>query len=179
VAIQHIPLAELRQRVGLVTQDVQLFQASVRDNLTFFDSRIQDDTIVAALKNLGLSQWLNALPAGLETQLGANSSGLSAGQAQLLALVRVFLKNPGLVILDVASSRLDPQTEDLLENAINQLLQNRTGIIIAHRLQTIQQTDQILILEQGKVVEYGDHQLLAQQSDSHYTQMLHRAWKPD
>lgn len=179
VAIQQIPLAELRQRVGLVTQDVQLFQASVRDNLTFFDPRIRDHTILETLENLGLSQWLKLLPKGLDTQLGASSSGISAGQAQLLAFVRVFLKNPGLVILDEASSRLDPQTEVLLENAINQLLKNRTGIIIAHRLKTIQRTDQILIVEQGKIVEYGDRQILTTQPDSRFAQMLHIGQKSD
>ncbi|MDX2231445.1 MAG: ABC transporter ATP-binding protein [Leptolyngbyaceae cyanobacterium bins.349] len=179
VAIQQISLAELRQRVGLVTQDVQLFQASVRDNLTFFDPQIPDSIILQALENLGLSQWLKSLPEGLETQLGADSSGLSAGQAQLLAFVRVFLKNPGLVILDEASSRLDPQTEALLENAICQLLENRTGIIIAHRLQTIQRTDKILILDKGKVIEHGDRQQLAAQPNSHFAQMLHIGQKSD
>lgn len=172
-AIPQVSLSELRQRVGLVTQDVQLFQASVRDNLTFFNPQIVDSDIEATLEELGLGLWLKSLPNGLNTQLGSDSSGLSAGQAQLLALVRVFLKNPSLVILDEASSRLDPQTEALLERAINKLFTNRTGIVIAHRLQTLQRVDQILILEQGKVVEYGDRQALVQQPQSRFTQMLH------
>lgn len=171
-AIAEIPLSELRQRVGLVTQDVQIFQASVRDNLTFFDARIPDSHILETLHELGLALWLRSLPEGLNTQLGSDSSGLSAGQAQLLALVRVFLKNPSLVILDEASSRLDPQTEALIEGAINKLLRNRTGIIIAHRLQTVQRADQILILERGKVIEYGDRRTLADQSDSRFAQLL-------
>ncbi|MGI0484058.1 ABC transporter ATP-binding protein [Pantanalinema rosaneae CENA516] len=173
--IAQTRLAELRQRVGLVTQDVQLFQASVRDNLTFFNPHISDPVILATLEDLGLGQWLKSLPDGLHTQLGADSSGLSAGQAQLLALVRVFLKNPGLVILDEASSRLDPQTEALLDRAIDKLLTHRTGIIIAHRLQSVQRADQILILEQGKVVEYGDRLNLMHQPDSRFAQMLHKA----
>lgn len=171
-AITDLPLTELRQQVGLVTQDVQLFQASVRDNLTFFDTRIPDIRILNVLEELGLASWLQSLPKGLNTQLGADSSGLSAGQAQLLAFVRVFLKNPSLVILDEASSRLDPQTEALIEGAIDKLLINRTGIIIAHRLQTVQRADQILILDQGKVVEYGDRQSLVDQSDSRFAQLL-------
>jgi ABC-type multidrug transport system fused ATPase/permease subunit len=171
-AIAHTRLSELRQRVGLVTQDVQLFQASVRDNLTFFDPRVPDVVILETLVDLGLEQWLKSLPDGLNTQLGADSSGLSAGQAQLLTLVRVFLKNPGLVILDEASSRLDPQTETLLERAINKLMTNRTGIIIAHRLQTLKRVDQILILEQGKIVEYGDHHQLTNRPDSYFAQLL-------
>jgi ABC-type multidrug transport system fused ATPase/permease subunit len=171
-AIAEIPLSELRQRVGLVTQDVQLFQASVRDNLTFFDARIPDIHILETLEALGLAEWLQSLPNGLDTQLGADSGGLSAGQAQLLAFVRVFLKNPSLVILDEASSRLDPQTEALIEGAIDQLLRDRTGIIIAHRLQTLKRVNQILILEQGKVVEYGDRQTLIDQPNSRFAQLL-------
>jgi ATP-binding cassette, subfamily B, bacterial len=172
VPIAQTALSELRQRVGLVTQDVQLFQASVRDNLTFFNAAIGDAQILETLDLLGLSDWLRSLPYGLDTQLGADSSGLSAGQAQLLAFARVFLKNPGLVILDEASSRLDPITEKLIEQAIAQLLHNRTGIIIAHRLATIQRVDQILILENGKVMEYGDRQRLVQNPNSRFSQLL-------
>lgn len=172
VPIRQTSLLELRQRVGLVTQDVQLFQASVRDNLTFFNSTIRDTQILETLELLGLIEWLQTLPHGLNTQLESGSAGLSAGQAQLLAFARVFLKNPGLVILDEASSRLDPITEKLIERAIAKLLQNRTGIIIAHRLATIQQVNQILILENGQVVEYGDRKLLAQNSKSRFSQLL-------
>jgi ABC-type multidrug transport system fused ATPase/permease subunit len=170
--ITDLTLSELRQRVGLVTQDVQLFQGSVRDNLTFFDSRIRDAVILNRLEELGLAEWLRSLPQGLNTQLGADSGGLSAGQAQLLAFVRVFLKNPGLVILDEASSRLDPQTEVLIEQAITKLFTNRTGIIIAHRLETVQRADQILILEQGQAVEYGDRLTLAHMPQSRFAQLL-------
>jgi len=171
-ATTQVPLTELRQRVGLVTQDVQLFQATIRDNLTFFDTFIQDEDILQTLDLLGLSDWLNALPAGLDTILSADSRGLSAGQAQLLAFARVFLKDPGLVILDEASSRLDPTTEELIERAVDKLLEQRTGIIIAHRLKTIQRADQILILEKGKVVEYGDRQTLIQTPCSRFAQLL-------
>ncbi|NJN92296.1 MAG: ATP-binding cassette domain-containing protein, partial [Leptolyngbyaceae cyanobacterium SL_5_14] len=170
--ICQIQLAQLRQRVGLVTQDVQLFQASVQDNLTFFNSNISNVQILETLELLGLQDWLRSLPHGLDTQLGSDSTGLSAGQAQLLAFARVFLKNPGLVILDEASSRLDPITEQLIEQAIARLLQNRTGIIIAHRLTTIQRVDQILILENGQVMEYGDRKSLAQNPESRFSQLL-------
>lgn len=117
-------------------------------------------------------EWLRSLPHGLDTQLGSDSGGLSAGQAQLLAFARIFLKNPGLVILDEASSRLDPLTERLIEQAIDRLLTDRTGIIIAHRLATVQRADQILILDQGKIIEYGDRRKLADNPDSHFAQLL-------
>lgn len=172
VAIAQTPLTELRQRVGIVTQDVQLFQASIRDNLTFFNPAISDAKILSTLELLGLTNWLETLTQGLDTRLNSDSSGLSAGQAQLLAFARVFLKNPGLVILDEASSRLDPTTEMLIERAIAQLLKDRTAIIIAHRLQTIQKVDQILILERGKVIEYGDRTILAQNPHSRFYNLL-------
>jgi len=171
-AIAHLPLSHLRQRIGLVTQDVQLFQATVRDNLTFFDVHISDSQILAALETLGLSGWVRSLPHGLDTLLGSGSSGLSAGQAQLLAFARVFLKDPGLVILDEASSRLDPATEVQLEQAIAHLLHQRTGIIIAHRLATLERVDQILMLKQGKVVEYGDRLALLSNSQSQFLKLL-------
>ncbi|WAL59753.1 ABC transporter ATP-binding protein [Thermocoleostomius sinensis] len=172
VPIQATPLSQLRQRVGLVTQDVQLFNTSIRHNLTFFNPTISDDQILQVLQQLELMEWLRSLPQGLDTQLGSDSSGLSAGQAQLLAFARIFLKNPGLVILDEASSRLDPLTERLIEQAIDRLLTGRTGIIIAHRLATVQRADQLLILDQGKIIEYGDRRTLADNPDSHFAQLL-------
>jgi len=167
-----VPLQAYRQRVAMVTQDVQLFQASVRDNLTFFNPLISDERINVVLTDLGLSGWVHTLPNGLESELAAGGGGLSAGQAQLLALARVFLLDPGLVILDEASSRLDPATEQLLEKAIDKLLQNRTAILIAHRLGTVQRADQIVIMEDGQVVEHGDRIVLAATPDSRFYNLL-------
>lgn len=172
VDIAQMPLEELPHRVGFVTQDVQLFQTSVRNNLTFFNTHIPDSAIRQTLEKLGLMPWLEGLPQGLDTELGADSGGLSAGQAQLLAFARVSLKNPGLVILDEASSRLDPLTEQLIERAVDRLLENRTGIIIAHRLKTVERADQVLILEQGQAIEYGDRTSLAHNPDSRFYHLL-------
>ncbi len=172
VPINQTFLTDLPQKVGLVTQDVQLFQTTVRNNLTFFNQNISDERIYETLEILGLSAWLHSLPQGLDTNLGPDSSGLSAGQAQLLAFTRVFLKDPGLVILDEASSRLDPMTEKLIEKAVEKLLTGRTGIIIAHRLATIERANQILILERGQVSEYGQRQELIKNPKSHFSQLL-------
>ncbi|MBV7337810.1 ABC transporter ATP-binding protein/permease [Chloroflexi bacterium TSY] len=169
---KEVPLALYRRHIGMVTQDVQLFQASVRDNLTFFRSTIDDQTILNVLDDLGLRSWLDTLPDGLDTMLEAGGGGLSAGQAQLLAFARVFLDDPGLVILDEASSRLDPATEQLIERAVDKLLHNRTAILIAHRLGTVQRADEILILEQGRIVEHGDRIVLANNSESRFAQLL-------
>src|SRR5258708_9624525 len=113
--LRAVALEDLRIHGGMVTQDVQLFHASIRDNLTFFNRRISDERIEQALKELHLWQWLQALPQGLDTRLGAGGHGLSAGEAQLLAFARVFLQPPGLVIRDETPSRLDPATEQLLD----------------------------------------------------------------
>lgn len=172
IDIKQTPLTDLPKHVGLVTQNVQLFQTTVRNNLTFFNQNISDDRIYQTLEMLGLSAWLYSLPKDLDTELGPDSSGLSAGQAQLLAFARVFLKDPGLVILDEASSRLDPTTEKLIEKAIDQLLIGRTGIIIAHRLATVQRANQILILDKGRVSEYGLREELMQNAHSRFAQLL-------
>jgi len=167
-----LDLPTVRRRIGMVTQEVQLFQAALRDNLTFFDPTVDDAQILAVIHELGLERWYQAQPNGLDTILTGGGSGLSAGEAQLLAFVRVFLKDPGLVILDEASSRLDPATEQLLERAIDRLLHNRTGIIIAHRLATVERADDILILDGGRVVEFGERAQLAADPDSRFAHLL-------
>ena len=172
MAIDATPLRKLPQHVGMVTQDVQLFQATVRNNLTLFNPKISDQQILEVLDELGLLTWLQSLPLGLNTHLGVDNGGLSAGQAQLLAFARIFLKDPGLVILDEASSRLDPFTESVIERAVDRLLQGRTSVIIAHRLKTVQRADQILILENGKIVEYGPRELLENDVNSRFFQLL-------
>lgn len=161
---------DLRRHVGMVTQDVQLFRATVRDNLTFFDPDVPDEQLLTVLDELALQPWLEGLPAGLDTVLDGDD--LSAGQAQLLAFARIFLRDPGLVVLDEASSRLDPATEALLERAVDRLLDGRTGIIIAHRLHTLHRVDDVVVLDRGRVVEHGDRATLAADPDSRFAQLL-------
>lgn len=153
--IANVARKDLLSRVSIVTQRVKLFRASVRDNVTLFDTTISDQKIVLALEEMGLGGWLAGLPDGLDTVLEGETGGLSAGQAQLLAFARVFLSNPGLVILDEASSRLDPMTERMLDSALTKLFVGRTTIVIAHRLHTVRMMDWILSLEDGRVVEFG------------------------
>jgi ATP-binding cassette subfamily B protein len=172
VDVRQPTLRHLRQRVALVTQEVQLFKGTVRDNLTFFDGAVPDAQIEAAIEALGLGEWYGSLPEGLDTQLGTGSRGLSAGEAQLLALTRVFLRDPGLVVLDEASSRLDPATERLIEHAIDRLLRGRTAIVIAHRLATVGRADEIMILEQGRIREHGARTILASDPASRFYALL-------
>lgn len=176
--LRQLDLSHLRGRVGMVTQEVQLFAATVRDNVTFFDHAISDERILAALAELGLANWLAGLPHGLDTPVAAGGKGLSAGEGQLLAFARIFLKDPGLIILDEASSRLDPATERRLDRAISRLIQGRTAIIIAHRLATIQRTDQVLILSEGRVAEFGPRAALAADTQSRFYRLLHaQEWR--
>jgi ABC-type multidrug transport system fused ATPase/permease subunit len=172
VELREARREDVRQHIGMVTQDVQLFRATVRDNLTFFDAGIDDARIMRALAELGLEEWCRGLPRGLDTMIGSSGSGLSAGEAQLLAFTRVFLKDPGLIILDEASSRLDPATERLIERAVNRLLRGRTGIVIAHRLATVQRADTIMILDDGWIAEYGPREELARNPGSRFSQLL-------
>lgn len=165
VNVRDTRVDELRRMVGLVTQDVQLFHGTGRQNLTFFDESAGAAQVQRVTDELGIADWMD-LP------LTAGGAGLSGGESQLLAFGRVFLKDPGLVILDEPSSRLDPATERMLSRAVERLLENRTGIIIAHRLQTVERVDKILVLGDGRVVEFGRREELARDPNSRYSQLV-------
>jgi ABC-type multidrug transport system fused ATPase/permease subunit len=172
VDVRQATLGDLRNRIGVVTQDVQLFHASIRDNLTFFDPGVSDERLEQVISDLNLAPWYASLPDGLDTIISGGGMTLSSGEAQLLAFARVFLQNPDIVILDEASSRLDPVTEKLIEVAIARLLAGRTGIVIAHHLETVQYVDEIMILEDGTVCEYGNRSQLATDPTSRFSHLL-------
>lgn len=172
VDLRHANLRDLRRSVALVTQDVHLFRGTIRDNLTFFNARESDERIWQVLDELSLRSWIEELPEKLDTMLGAGGSGLSAGQAQLLAFGRAFMRDPGIVILDEPSSRIDPATERLVTGAVDRLLKGRTGIIIAHRLATVARVDKIMVLADGRILEYGSREVLARDPDSRYSMLL-------
>jgi ABC-type multidrug transport system fused ATPase/permease subunit len=158
VDVRGAEIEALRGRVGIVTQEVQLFRASLRDNLTLFDPTISDDRVITALEDLGLAEWVRSQPDGLETVLGSGGAGLSAGEAQLLAFTRVFLR--------------DPATERLIDAAVDRLLAGRTAIVIAHHLGTIERVDEVMILDGGRIAEHGPRSLLAADQDSIYAGLL-------
>ena len=164
--------ADLRRRVGVVTQEVELLRASVRDNLTMFDTwPASDERLAEVLDDVGLGHWVEGLPDGLATEL-AGSDALSAGEAQLLAFARVLLADPGLVVLDEASSRLDPDTEARVTAATERLLAGRTVVVIAHRLATLDRADEILVMDHGRVVEHGARADLLADPQSRYRHLL-------
>lgn len=168
VNINGLSKEEISDKVGLVTQEVKLFHASVRDNLTLFNKEIEEKNIWRVLHDVGLEDWVMSLPQGLDSVLETSNTGLSSGQEQLLSFARIFLRNPQIIVLDEATSKLDPTTEKLVNKSIQKLLKNRTAIIIAHRLETINNVDEILILESGNLVEYGDRRQLINNTESQF-----------
>lgn len=163
-------IEELRKDIEIVTQEVELFNASIRDNVTFFNKEIADGKILEVLDLVGLGEWIKEQPKNLDTKL--TKSGLSAGQAQLLAFARAFISDPSVVILDEASSRLDPATESLIDKAMIKLLEGRTAIVIAHRLETLERVDDILLLGDGQVLEYGKQSDLRADPNSKFSKLL-------
>ena len=170
--LEEYSFESLRESIAFITQDVQLFNATVRNNLTLFNPEITDAVIYESLDAIGLRSWIDGMKGGLDAKLGPEGDGLSSGEAQLLAFTRVFLKNPKIIVMDEASSRLDPATEELMETALNKLLEGRSCIIIAHRLHTVQRADSILILEDGSVKEYGERDKLAYDATSYFHELL-------
>lgn len=172
VAQHDIAIAEFRARAGVVSQDVHLFGASIRDNLTLFDASITDVQLRTALDELGLLDWVECMPNGLDTELGPTGAGLSGGEGQLIALARLFLRAPDFVLLDEASSRIDPDTEARVTHAIDRLLDGRTAVVIAHRLSTVERLDEILVLDSGRIAEHGQTEALRNDPTSRYSQLI-------
>lgn len=176
VPIADIPLDELRRRVALIPQEVELFAGTVRDNVTLFDDEPSDDEVAEALRLAGLSTLVDG---GIHRPLGPGGAGVSAGEAQLLALARVWLRRPDLVVLDEATARIDPGTEALLDHAVAQLMRGRTTLIIAHRLSTLRRVDEIIVFDHGRVVEQGDRDELAGSDGSRFHRLLELALDED
>lgn len=172
VDVRDLKRDALRERLAVVTQDVELFRASLRDNLTLFGTwPVTDEQLVDVVNDVGLDAWLSSLPDGLDTHIDGGRS-LSAGEAQLLAFARAFLSAPDLVVLDEASSRLDPVTEAKIASATRRLLDGRTAVIIAHRLATLDEVDEIVVMEHGRIAEHGRRDELAADASSRFARLL-------
>ena len=161
VDIRELPQASLRQRLGVVLQDTFLFSGSVADNLRL-DADIPSERLRQLVANLGLEPLLARLPDGLATELRERGGNLSSGERQLLAVARVAMRNPTVLVMDEATAFMDPSTEATLQRDLDRLLQQRTAIVIAHRLATVEAADRILVLRRGQLVEQGNHRQLRQ-----------------
>ena len=160
VDVRDASLSSLRARIGMVTQDAHLFHETIRDNLLFANPKASDDDIKAALDNAQLSELMANLPDGLDTMVGDRGYRLSGGEKQRLAIARVLLKHPDIVILDEATAHLDSESEKAIQKALQTALIGRTSLVIAHRLSTVQSADQILVIEKGEIIEHGTHSQL-------------------
>jgi ATP-binding cassette subfamily B protein len=163
VLIEDYELDRLRASIGVVLQDVFLFSGSVYDNITLRNPSIRPEQVEEAAKMIGMHDFIMQLPGGYQYHVMERGATLSLGQRQLLSFIRALLYNPSILILDEATSSIDTESEQLIEKAIETLIQGRTSIVIAHRLSTIRKANQILVLEHGKIIEKGTHQSLMEQ----------------
>lgn len=158
--LRRIKISSLRDKMKIVLQDSFLFPMSVKDNIRFGNPEASDEEVIEAAKAVGAHEFIMKLPGGYDYIIQEGSSNISIGQRQLISFARTLLMNPQLLILDEATSSIDPYTELVVQNALKKLLENRLAIIIAHRLSTIRLCDEIIVLDQGRVIERGTHREL-------------------
>ena len=156
--INEISIANLRENIALVQQEVFLFSDTLYNNITLFENNISKEDVMMAAKEIGIDAFISSLPNGLDYIVAERGVSLSAGQRQLIAFLRVYVRNPKILILDEATASIDSETESLLQSALMKISNNRTTIVIAHRLSTVVNSDKILYLENGSVLESGSHQ---------------------
>ena len=172
-ALPIFSLAQLRSHIGVVTQDAHMFHDSIKNNLKYARANVSDEEIKSACKSAQIWDFIESLPNGLETIVGERGHRLSGGEKQRLAIARLLIKQPAIVVLDEATAHLDSENEALVQAALATALVGRTSIVIAHRLATIVNADQILVLQNGEVVERGTHSELIKQQ-GFYSELYER-----
>ena len=171
-SIKEYQINHLRSRLAIVLQDVFLFGGSVLENIRLRDESISRKEVVAAAKMIGAHEFIKKLPGGYDYEVMERGATLSMGQRQLISFVRALVFDPDILILDEATSSIDPETESIIQYAIEKLITKRTSIIIAHRLSTIRHADHIMVLDKGELQEFGTHEELLQIEDGHYRELL-------
>ncbi|MFN5364322.1 MAG: ABC transporter ATP-binding protein, partial [Bacteroidota bacterium] len=164
----------LRRRIAVVLQDVFLFSGTVLENITLRDTEISEEQVVEAAKMIGAHQFISKLPGGYRYQVMERGATLSMGQRQLISFVRALVFNPDILILDEATSSIDPESESVIQHAIEKLISRRTRIIIAHRLSTVRNAANILVLDKGEVLEYGPHDRLLEIENGKYRELYEK-----
>jgi ABC-type multidrug transport system fused ATPase/permease subunit len=170
VDIRCLDLDYFRRNVGLVPQEPFLFSETVMENIRYGSSQADDDEVCQAAQQISRGDWLADLPDGLDTNVGERGANLSMGQRQLVALARVLLKDPAILILDEATASVDPFTEAQIQEGLEIVMRNRTAIVIAHRLSTVKNADRIIVMDHGKIVEEGTHNKLIA-TGGHYAEL--------
>lgn len=174
--IRSFDLSDYHRHLGIVPQSPFLFSGSVADNIRYARPAATAEEVASVAQSIGGGDWLDGLPEGLDTLVGEAGRALSLGQRQLVALARVLLQDPSIIILDEATASVDPLTEAQIQEGLDLVLQNRTAILIAHRLSTIRHADRIIVLDRGQIVEEGDHDDLMRQG-GHYAQLYNTYWR--
>jgi ATP-binding cassette subfamily B protein len=169
IDLNKIASKDLRSRVGVVLQDFHIFSGSVFENISLGNPDISKEDAVLAAKTVNAHQFITTLDSGYQSILSERGQNLSQGQRQLLAFARVLAANPEILVLDEATASIDTETELLIQDALRKLTKNRTSIIIAHRLQTIQEADRVLVMDQGQIIELGSHEELLDAKGLYYT----------
>ena len=177
--IKDFELNELRSKIALVLQDVFLFADTILNNITLWNKSISFDNVITAAKKIGIHDFIMSLPGGYNYNVKERGVMLSQGQRQLIAFLRAYLKNPSILILDEATSSVDTNSEELIQNATLKITENKTSIIIAHRLSTILNSDRILVMNSGKLVETGTHKELIKKKDGYYRSLYEIQFKKD
>jgi ATP-binding cassette subfamily B protein len=171
VDIREYDVAYLRSQIATVIQDVFLFTDTIANNISLNNPAITREQIIAAAKDVGAHEFIERLPGGYDYNVMERGSTLSSGQAQLISFIRALVYDPAILVLDEATSSVDTETEILIQNAINKLMEGRTAIVIAHRLSTIQNADKIIVLDHGEIMEMGTHQELLKIDDGYYRKL--------
>ncbi|MFI7574240.1 ABC transporter ATP-binding protein [Micromonospora sp. NPDC049497] len=175
VPLDRVRFASLRSRVVMVPQDGFLFDATVADNVRFARPDLTDAQLTTAFTELGLADWLEGLPSGLHTPVGERGEALSVGERQLVALARAYVADPDLLVLDEATSAVDPATEVRLQRTLDAVTRGRTTLAIAHRLSTAQSADEVIVVDRGRIVQRGPHDELVRDPESIYG-LLYASW---
>ena len=174
--IKEFDLLALRKNIGVVLQDVFLFSDTIRNNITLGDTEVTEEMILHAADLVGARKFIERLPGGLDYNVMERGATISVGQRQLLSFIRAMVYDPKILVLDEATSSVDSETEQMIQNAIEKMMTNRTAIVIAHRLSTIQKADKLIVLDKGEIKEIGRHEDLLTR-DGFYAQLHKMQYK--
>ncbi|MFQ6097210.1 MAG: ABC transporter ATP-binding protein, partial [Armatimonadota bacterium] len=175
--LRDLKINSLRQHIGIVLQETFLFSGTIRDNIKYGKAKATDEEVINAAIAANAHDFIMEFPEGYETEIGERGVGLSGGQRQRISIARAILRNPKILILDEATSSLDSQAEAQIQEALDKLMANRTTFVIAHRLSTVMNADEILVIDEGKIVERGTHEQLVKKDGGLYQRLCRVQFK--